>query len=117
MVILSEHKYEGALRAIVEQQRYGGSVTYVRGVARRPADLIRAGVRDAATVIVLASRSGVNVDTAIEADAEVVSICLAIKSVNKRVRILAQLRRPRSRDHLLCLPGWRDHDRAVAIAS
>ena len=117
VVILSEHKYEGALRAIVEQQRYGGSVTYVRGVARRPADLARAGVANASTVIVLASRSGVNVDTAIEADAEVVSICLAIKSVNKRVRILAQLRRPRSRDHLLCLPGWRDHDRAVAIAS
>jgi hypothetical protein len=28
-----------------------------------------------------------------------------------------QLRRPRSRDHLMVLPGWRDHDRAVAIAS
>jgi hypothetical protein len=114
---MADHKYEGALRSLIEQQRYGGSVTYLRGVARRPSDLQRAGVAHAATVIVLASRSGVNVDTAIEADAEVVSICLAIKAVNKRVRVLAQLRRPRSRDHLMVLPGWRDHDRAVAMAS
>ena len=33
------------------------------------------------------------------------------------VILLAQLRRPRARDHLMCLPGWRDTDRAVAVTS
>ena len=71
VVVLSDAKYEGGLRALIEQQRYGGSVSYVRGIARQPGDLQRAGVQHAATVIVLCSRSGVNADTAIEGDREV----------------------------------------------
>lgn len=113
VVVLAEHKYEGSLRSLIEQSRYHGTVTYIRGVARRPADLRRAGIQTASTVIVLCSRAG----DATDADSDVVSSCLAIKSVNRRIRILAQIRRPRSGDHIKCLPGWRDHDRAVAIAS
>lgn len=118
IVILSDQKYEGPLRALIEQHRYAGartapaaaaaaacvdrrlpsragSVTYVRGNARRPADLKRGGCPLASTVIVLCNRSGITADAAIEADAEVVSACLAIKAVNRRVRVLAQVRRER----------------------
>jgi hypothetical protein len=114
VVILAEHKYEGALRTLVEQSRYGGTVDYIRGTARAPADLKRAGVKNASTVILLVNRLR---GDAAESDSEIVAACLAIKAVNKRVRILAQLRRPRAVDHVMVLPGWRDHDRAVALAS
>jgi hypothetical protein len=117
LVILAEHKYEGALRMMIEGHAYGGKVTYVRGSARRPLDLKRAGVTAAATVIVLASMNGISAQSAGEGDMEVVSVCLAIKASNKSVKILAQLRKPRSKDHLICLPGWRDTDKAVATAS
>jgi ABC-type antimicrobial peptide transport system permease subunit len=51
------------------------------------------------------------------ADAEVVAAALAVKSKNNCVKVLAQLRRPRARDHLQCVPGWRIADRAVAVPS
>jgi voltage-gated potassium channel len=115
VVVLAEHKYEGPLRSLIEQSRYAGSVTYIRGSARRPADLRRAGAPSASTVLVLCNRQAGDSG---EADAEVVASCLAVKSVNRRVRVLAQLRRPRSADHLMVLPGWRDTvDRTVALAS
>ncbi len=87
---------------------------YIRGSARRPADLTRCGVASASTVIVLCHRTDKD---AAEADTEVVSTCLAIKAASRSARVLLQLRRPRSRDHLMCLPGWRDQDRAVAVSS
>jgi voltage-gated potassium channel Kch len=115
VVVLSDQKYEGALRLMIEQSRYAGNIRYIRGSARKPADLKRAAASLASTVIVLCHRTN-DVDAA-KADADVVSTCLALKNVNRRVRVLAQIRRPRSREHLLCLPGWRDSDRAVAVAS
>jgi voltage-gated potassium channel len=114
MVVLAEHKYEGPLRSLIEQSRYAGSVNYIRGSARRPADLKRAGLANASTVLVLCNRMMSDPN---EADAEVVASCLAIKSVNRKLRVLAQLRRPRSADHLMVLPGWKEHDRTVALAS
>jgi hypothetical protein len=114
LVVLSEQKYEGPLRTLIETSRYSGSVKYLRGSARKPADLGRAAAGSASTVIVLAQ--GRDVDAG-AADAEIVASCLAVKNVNRRVRVLTQLRRPRCRDHLMCLPGWRDVDRAVATTS
>jgi hypothetical protein len=114
VVILAEHKYEGPMRLLIEQARYAGDVRYIRGSARNPADLRRVSLAHAASVIILSSRGGASAD---DADSDMIASCLAIKAVNKRIRIITQIRRPRTRDHLMCLPGWKDHDRAVAIAS
>ena len=115
MVVLAEHRYEGPLKALIEQSSYSGTVKYLRGSARRPGDLVRAGAGNASSIIVLCHRTN-DVDPA-TADADVVAAALAVKNINRRVRILAQLRRPRAREHLMCLPGWRDSDRAVAVSS
>jgi voltage-gated potassium channel Kch len=115
MVVLADHPFQGALKALIDQSSYGGSIKYIRGSARRPGDLSRAGVKDASSVIVLCHCTN-DVDPA-TADAEVVAAALAVKSKNNCVKVLAQLRRPRARDHLQCVPGWRIADRAVAVPS
>jgi len=115
VVVLCEQKYEGSLKVMIEQTKYAGNVRYIRGSARKPADLQRAALKSASTVVVLCHRTA-DVDGA-KADSEVVSSALAIKSINRKVRLLSQIRRPRTRDHLMCLPGWRDSDRAVAVSS
>jgi len=68
VVVLADHKYEGPLRALIEQSRYAGSVAYIRGSARRPADVRRAGGVHASTAIILCTRIGVE---AADADSEV----------------------------------------------
>jgi hypothetical protein len=115
MVVLAEHKYEGALKMLIEQSSYTGSVKYLRGSARRPGDLLRAGIVNASTLIVLAHRTN-DVESA-AADADITATSLTAKNLNRGVRILAQLRRPKGREHLLCLPGWVGSDRAVAVSS
>ena len=115
VVVLCEAKFEGALKVLIEQSRYAGTVRYIRGSARKPADLRRAALSRASTVVVLCHRTA-DVDGA-KADSEVVSAALAIKSVARSVRLLCQIRRPRTRYHLRCLPGYADSDRAVAVSN
>ena len=114
VVVLCDAKYEGALKVLIEQSRYGGTVRYIKGSARKPADLRRAALQQASTVIVLCHRTA-DVDGA-KADSEVISAALAIKSVSRNVRLLCQFRRPRTRYHLACLPGYADRDRAVDMS-
>ena len=115
MVVLADHKFEGALKTLIEKSSYTGNVKYLRGNARKPGDLKRAGCADASSVIVLCHRTN-DVDP-VAADADVVAISLAVKNINRRVRVLTQIRRPRAREHLMCLPGWSDSDRAVSVSS
>lgn len=114
VVVLHEAKCEGALRSVVDQTRYAGSVKYIRGSPLSVSDLIRAGTHHAASIIVLCSRQ----QSAAAADKTVTSIALAVKNINRRVRVLAQLRRNRGKEHLECLPGWREGpDRGVAVTA
>lgn len=108
IVVMAEAKPEGALRAFFDQYKHSGIVKYVRGSARRAADLRRAAVNDAKSVIVLNYRSDKD---AAAADTEVLSTVMAVKNVSPNLRVLAQLYRPRKRNHLKAVPGWHDGDK------
>ena len=41
---------------------------------------------------------------------------MALKNVKPDIRVLAQLARPRKRNHLKAVPGWHDGDKSVASA-
>lgn len=111
IVILSENKPEGALKALIEEHKHSGNVRHVRGTGRRPADLRRADAGHAAAVIVLNYRADRD---AASADTEVLSTVMAVKNVRPTLRVLAQLARPRKRNALRLVPGWREGDRAIA---
>jgi hypothetical protein len=114
VVILAEGKPEGALRALLEEHKHSGNVTHVRGTGKRTADLKRAGAAHAGTVIVLNYRADRD---AASADTEVLSTVMAVKNVKPSLRILAQLHRPRKRNALRLVPGWKEGDRAVGATS
>ena len=114
VVILAEGKPEGALRALLEEHKHSGAVTHVRGTGKRTADLKRAGAAHAGTVIVLNYRADRDAGAA---DTEVLSTVMAVKHVKPGMRVLAQLHRPRKRNALRLVPGWKEGDRAVACTS
>ena len=114
VVILAEGKPEGALRALLEEHKHSGNVTHVRGTGKRTADLRRAGAAHAGTVIVLNYRADRDAGSA---DTEVLSTVMAVKNVKPSLRVLAQLHRPRYRNALRLVPGWKEMDRAVACTS
>ena len=111
VVILSEAKPEGALRMLIEEHKGTGAVRHVRGAGRRAGDLLRAGAASARAVVVLNYRSDKD---ATAADTEVLSTVMAVKNVRPSLRIVAQLQRPRRRNALRLVPGWREGDKAVA---
>jgi hypothetical protein len=108
IVIIAEQKPEGALRSFLDQYKQSGIVRYIRGSARRAADLKRAGILRAKACIVLSYRSDKD---AAASDTEVLSTVMAIKNVVPTMRVLAQLYRPRKRNHLKAVPGWQDGDK------
>jgi len=108
IVILAEAKPEGALRHFIDSYRFSGLVRYIRGSARRAADLRRVDLSHAKSCIVLNYRSD---KEAAAADSEVLSTVMAIKNVAPHMRVLAQLYRPRKRNHLKAVPGWQDGDK------
>jgi len=114
IIILAEGKPEGALRALLEQHKHSGNVRYIRGSGRRTADLRRAAAHMASTCIVLNYRSDKD---AAAADTEVLSTVMAVKNVNPKMRVLAQLHRARKRNQLKLVPGFSDGDRAIAAMS
>lgn len=108
IVILADAKPEGALRHFIESYKFSGLVRYIRGSARRTADLRRADINRAKSVIVLNYRADKAADAA---DAEVLSTVMAVKNVAPGARVLAQLYKPRKRNHLKAVPGWQDRDK------
>jgi hypothetical protein len=111
IIILAEGKAEGALRALLEQHKHSGNVRYIRGSGRRTADLRRAGATLASSCIVLNYRSDKDATTA---DTEVLSTIMAVKNVNPKMRVLAQLHRAKKRNQLKLVPGFTDGDKAIA---
>lgn len=111
IIILAEGKPEGALRALLEQHKHSGNVRYIRGSGRRTADLRRAAAHLASTCIVLNYRSDKDASAA---DTEVLSTVMAVKNVNPKMHVLAQLHRARKRNQLKLVPGFTDGDRAIA---
>ena len=141
LVVMGDAKPEGALRVFVDQYKHSGQVVYIRGSARRAADLRRAGLARAKCVIVLNYRSDKD---AAAADTEALSTVMAVKNARPEIRVLAQLQvrgrsrrrrtgcscrataegptgallspaqRPRKRNHLKVVPGWRDDDKSIA---
>lgn len=108
IVILAEAKPEGALKHFIESYRFSGLVRYIRGSARRAADLRRVDIGKAKGCIVLNYRSDKEANAA---DTEVLSTVMAIKQVSPQMRVLAQLYKPRKRNHLKAVPGWQDGDK------
>ncbi len=95
LVVMGDAKPEGALRVFVDQYKHSGQVVYIRGSARRAADLRRAGLARAKCVIVLNYRSDKD---AAAADTEALSTVMAVKNARPEIRVLAQLQvRGRSR--------------------
>eukprot|EP01138_Halocafeteria_seosinensis_P004392 gb/GECG01004493.1/.p1 GENE.gb/GECG01004493.1/~~gb/GECG01004493.1/.p1 ORF type:complete len:1657 (+),score=178.49 gb/GECG01004493.1/:1-4971(+) len=115
VVVLAPQKVEGELRSILDEHRFGDQVTYIRGNPQSEADLDRAGTYAASTCIVLAHRA-IDMDP-VSADAEVVASCLAVKRYSPEIRVYAQLRRHRARQHLLGLSGWGAGDTSISVAN
>ena len=88
LVVMGDAKPEGALRVFVDQYKHSGQVVYIRGSARRAADLRRAGLARAKCVIVLNYRSDKD---AAAADTEALSTVMAVKNARPEIRVLAQL--------------------------
>lgn len=114
LVVLAEAKPEGALKGWIDQYKHSGLVRYIRGSARRGPDLKRAGIQGASAVLVLNYRADRDASSA---DTEVLSTVMAIKASRPGIRVLAQLARPRKRNHLKVVPGWHDSDKSMSAPS
>lgn len=115
VVVLSPLKMEGELRNVLDDHNFGEQVTYIRGNPQSEADLDRAGTYAASTCIVLAHRNA-TMDP-VTADGEVVATCLAVKRYAPEIRVYAQVRRHRARQHLLGLSGWNTNDTSISVAN
>lgn len=113
IVILADAKPEGALRNFIDAYKFSGLVRYIRGNARRAADLRRADIGQARAVVMLNYRSDKEPGAA---DNEVLAGVMAVKNLAPLTRVLAQLYRPRKRNHLKAVPGWQDGDKCVPHA-
>ena len=115
MVVLGPAPLKGRLRTLLDSFRFGGAVTYVRGLPRSESDLGRAGIRSAkACVYLSAAPSTVADDTS--ADADGLAAALIIKSAAPSTTLIAQTRRPHGRAHMGSVPGWSRSDMAVSLS-
>jgi len=76
----------------------GGGVHFVHGDPTADADLSRAGVRDADTVIILADESYPGLSDSTR-DARSVLVALAVETLNKGVYTFAEVRQPQNKHH------------------
>ncbi|SMD31518.1 potassium channel family protein [Picrophilus oshimae] len=70
--------------------------TYVKGMAIKERDLIKAGIKKALTVIVFAKNDDRD---SLAIDAETILSAMVIKKLNKNVHVIAELLNPDSREH------------------
>jgi hypothetical protein len=114
VVILFNAPLQGRLRELLDIFRVGGSVTYVRGSPQSFSDLHRAGITGAQACLLLAELD-TDGKAASAADASVMAAAVAIKAASPNTALFAQIRRPRARFHLSCIPSWGVSDRALSV--
>ena len=126
IVILSGHPPDHQIRDLLGHPAYTGHVQYIQGSSQVEKDLLRAKVHEALAVLVLACKYPADPQWEDTQVASIVLSCKAFKNAQlhrqktfggrRRLRLLAQVLSPETRDRIVCMPGWdRLHDLCLVI--
>lgn len=126
IVILSLHPPDHQTRDLLGHPAYTGHVQYIQGSSQVEKDLLRAKVHEAMAVLVLACKYPADPQWEDTQVASIVLSCKAFKNAQlhrqktfgqrRRLRLLAQVLSPDTRDRIVCMPGWdRLHDLCLVI--
>lgn len=126
IVILSPHPPDHQIRDLLGHPAYTGHVQYIQGSSQTEKDLFRAKVHEAMAVLVLACKYPADPHWEDTQVASIVLSCKAFKNAQlhrqrafegrRRLRLLAQVLSPETRDRIVCMPGWdKLHDLCLVI--
>ena len=111
VVILSPKGSTAGLLELIDQTRFGGNITFIKGSALNQSDLARASATNASTMLFLTSR----LEAATTTDATTLAACLSAKNYNPSLRLLVQLRQQRTQQQLATIPAWSHEDRSIVL--
>jgi len=111
VVILSPRGSTAGLLELIDQTRFSGNITFIKGSALNQGDLARASASNASTMLFLTSR----LEQASVTDAVTLAACLSAKSYNPRLRLLVQLRQQRTQQQIATIPAWSHEDRSIVL--
>ncbi|CAJ1362955.1 unnamed protein product [Effrenium voratum] len=126
VVILSPAAPDHQILDLLGHPAYTGHVQYIQGSPQTEKDLARAKLHEAMAVLVLACKYPTDVEWQDTQVASIVLSCKAFKNAQlhrtrafegrRRLRVLAQVLTPETRDRIVCMPGWdKFHDLCLVI--
>ncbi len=111
VVILSPNGSTAGLLELIDQTRFGGNITFIKGSPLNQGDLARASATTASTMLFLTSR----LEPAGTTDAITLAACLSAKNYNPSLRLLVQLRQQRAQQQIATIPAWSQEDRSIVL--